>query len=70
VQLQPDFYYDESRACIFVDGAAHNEPSVRAADHANREALANRGYRVIAVGPDIDAAGREREDIFGPRSRR
>ena len=70
LHVQPDFYYDESRACIFVDGAAHNEPSVRAADHANREALANRGYRVIAVGSDIEAAVRKREDIFGPRSRR
>ena len=68
--IQPDFYYDESHACVFVDGAAHNEPSVRAADHANREALANRGYRVIAIGPDIEATVREREDIFGPQSRR
>ena len=63
--VQPDFYYDQHPACIFVDGAVHDQPSVRADDQAKREALEDRGYRVITVGPDFESAVRARPDIFG-----
>ena len=63
--VQPDFYYEQQRACVFVDGAVHDQPSVGADDRAKREALEDRGYRVITVGPDFGGAVRTRSDIFG-----
>ena len=63
--VQPDFYYEQQRACVFVDGAVHDQPSVGADDRAKREALEDRGYRVITVGPDFGGAVRTRPDIFG-----
>lgn len=64
--VQPDFYYDRQHACVFVDGAVHDQPSVRADDQTKREALEDRGYRVITVGPDFESAVGARPDIFGP----
>ena len=63
--VQPDFYYEKHRACVFVDGAVHYQPPVGADDRAKREALEDRGYRVITVGPDFGGAVRARPDIFG-----
>lgn len=51
VAVQPDFYYEDSRACIFVDGPSHDSAKSQAHDGAAREALANRGFRVIVIGP-------------------
>ena len=63
--VQPDFYYEDSSSCVFVDGAVHDQPPIRADDRAKREALEDRGYRVITVGPDFERAVRARPDIFG-----
>lgn len=63
--VQTDFYYEDSCCCIFVDGAVHDQASVRASDRTMREALRDRGYRVIIVGPDFERAVRARPDIFG-----
>lgn len=63
--VQPDFYYDTQHACVFVDGTVHDQPSVHADDQAKREALKDRGYRVITVGPDFESAVRARPDVFG-----
>ena len=63
--VQPDFYYEQHHACVFVDGAVHDQPSVGADDRSKREALEDRGYRVITVGPDFERAVRTRPDIFG-----
>jgi len=65
LSVQPDFYYDHRHACVFVDGAVHDDPSVHADDQAKREALEDRGYRVLTVGPDFESAVRARPDIFG-----
>lgn len=64
--VQPDFFYEDSCCCIFVDGTAHDQPSVSTDDRAKREALKDRGYRVLAIGLDIEGAVRARPDIFGP----
>ena len=67
---QPDFYYIRDGvkgACVFVDGAQHNQPGRQAADNTIRQALAGRGYRVIAItgsqpfGIQLEA----HPDIFG-----
>ena len=63
--VQPDFYYDQHHACVFVDGAVHDQPSVQADDQAKREDLEDRGYRVITVSADFESAVRARPDIFG-----
>ena len=64
IYVQPDFYYDDSHARVFVDGAVHAQASVQMDDRAKREALEDRGYRVITVGSDFEGAVRARPDIF------
>lgn len=46
VYSQPDFYY-ESRIWIFVDGAVHDLPEVKAADQMKRGELLARGDEVL-----------------------
>ena len=43
----------------------HDQPSVGADDRAKREALEDRGFRVITVGSDFERAVRARPDISG-----
>jgi superfamily II DNA/RNA helicase/very-short-patch-repair endonuclease len=46
---RPDFYYDASRACIYVDGPAHEASTVQQRDAMNRSKLERRGYQVVTV---------------------
>jgi hypothetical protein len=55
VAVQPDFYYLRDRipgVCIFVDGPAHDNPRQAEQDLRQREALEERGYRVISIRYD------------------
>ena len=65
VYAQPDFYYEERHACVFVDGAAHDQPKARRRDVERREELEERGYRVLAVESDFKQAVRDQADVFG-----
>jgi superfamily II DNA/RNA helicase len=64
---RPDFYYAESRACVYVDGAPHLQPGVMDKDRQIRDKLERRGYQVIVVTfPDrweAELAGWH--DVFG-----
>jgi hypothetical protein len=51
VASQPDFFYERSHACIFVDGPQHGQEAVRLRDTAAREALADRGFQVVVIQP-------------------
>ena len=51
--LQPDFYYHRGKipgVCVFIDGPFHARPE--AEDRRARDALEDRGYRVIGIEPD------------------
>ena len=70
---QPDFYFardDVPGACVFVDGADHQQPVRKAADNQVRNALANRGYRVIVIRADqpFETQVHADPDIFGRAS--
>jgi very-short-patch-repair endonuclease len=50
--IQPDFYYLSVRApgiCIFIDGPYHNDAIRKDEERGRREALEDRGFRVIAI---------------------
>jgi len=69
VFLQPDFYYQRGAipgVCVFIDGPHHAGQEVQ--DRSTREALEDRGYRIIGIRSDpplaeqIDAY----PDVFAP----
>ena len=56
VASQPDFYYERDGvpgACVFVDGSDHLEQAREERDTAAREALEDRGFRVITIRFDL-----------------
>ncbi len=65
VQAQPDFYYEQGHACMFIDGAVHGQPDVLHNDREKRRELEDVGYRVIAVASDFEQAVLAHPDIFG-----
>ena len=71
VPVQPDFYYerkDTKGVCVFVDGPEHNKPEQATTDREKREALEDRGFRVIAVRPDeFPQVVAHHPDVFGSR---
>ena len=70
VFTQPDFFFERSRACIFVDHPAHHAGAAQERDEATRQALAERGHRVIEIGPPPFAVQvREYQDVFGEPGR-
>jgi hypothetical protein len=55
VFVQPDFYYRRGEipgVCVFIDGPQHDEALRREEDRRAREALEDRGYRVLAIRSD------------------
>jgi hypothetical protein len=64
---RPDFYYEDVRACVFCDGAVHDQPDVQAEDQRVRADLADLGYRVVVIRYDRDLEEQMGEygDIFG-----
>ena len=51
VASQPDFFYESSHACVFVDGPQHGGETARLHDTAAREARADRGFQVVVIQP-------------------
>jgi len=69
--VQPDFYYSRGAGpgiCVFIDGPHHNEPVHRQEDTRAREALEDRGYRLVRIGNDRPLADQieEHQEIFSP----
>jgi very-short-patch-repair endonuclease len=64
---RPDFYYENARACVFCDGAVHDQPEVAAKDHRIRADLRDLGYRVIVIRYDRDLEEQIQSypDLFG-----
>ena len=64
---QPDFYYRESNAAIFVDGPPHDQPDQLEEDRAVTQRLMEAGYIVIRFHhrDDWEAILRRHPDIFG-----
>jgi hypothetical protein len=55
VMAQPDFYYARDGipgVCVFVDGPHHDDPDQADRDRQAREALEDRGYRILTVRYD------------------
>jgi hypothetical protein len=60
VFAQPDFYYRRGPMpgiCIFVDGPMHHDPVRHGEDRRSREALEDRGYRILSIGTERPLAG-------------
>jgi hypothetical protein len=59
VFVQPDFYYQRGAVpgiCVFIDGPRHADTRRAGEDRREREALEDRGYRVIAITADSSLA--------------
>ncbi|MBK7386943.1 MAG: DEAD/DEAH box helicase [Methanothrix sp.] len=52
--VQADFYYEEDRLAVFVDGPNHDKDYVKDSDKKKREKLDELGYRVFVVRFDED----------------
>src|SRR5205823_777309 len=65
---RPDFYYDEQRTCVYVDGPVHNYPERHARDAEVTARLQDGGYEVIRVaGSETwDEAIRTNTWVLGP----
>jgi hypothetical protein len=71
VFLQPDFYYQRASVpgiCIFIDGPSHAEPARKDSDRLGRDALEDRGFRVIVITADESLADQidRYSDVFCP----
>jgi ATP-dependent helicase YprA (DUF1998 family) len=64
---QPDFYYRESNAAVFVDGPPHDQADMMTKDEAVTKRLMETGYIVIRFHHKDDWAAilRRHPDIFG-----
>jgi hypothetical protein len=71
VFVQPDFYYRRGEipgVCVFVDGPQHDQGPQTEEDRRAREALEDRGYRVLAIRSDQSLAKQiaDHPDVFSP----
>jgi superfamily II DNA/RNA helicase len=68
VPVQPDFYYERDGLpgiCVFVDGPIHEGAGQAERDRALREALEDRGFRVIVVrGRDFEKETERYPEVF------
>jgi len=67
VNTIPDFYYSGCHACVFCDGAIHDEPAQQQRDRDVRRQLRESGYRVIVIRYDQDLETQigQYPDVFG-----
>lgn len=66
IYVKPDFFYNDSKTCIFCDGSPHDDKFVRENDTQKRELLLNKGYDVIVYyyRDSIEKIINQRPDIF------
>lgn len=67
MRTQPDFYYKETNAAIYVDGPVHDRPEVIREDAEITNRLMDNGYIVIRFhhAADWNAIVKKHPDIFG-----
>ncbi len=67
---KPDFYYEEQRLVVYIDGPPHDYPDRQDRDKEQMNALEDRGYWVMRFHhqDDWDAIFREHPEIFGEMS--
>ncbi|MCC6421436.1 MAG: DUF1998 domain-containing protein, partial [Gemmataceae bacterium] len=70
IPVQPDFFYERDGrpgVCIFVDGPHHEAAEQAARDRETREALADRGFRVVAIQAGVSFGEQLARygDVFG-----
>jgi len=67
VNTIPDFYYSGCHACVYCDGAIHDEPAQQQRDRDVRRQLRESGYRVIVIryDQDLETQIAQYPDIFG-----
>ena len=63
----PDFFYQEANAAIYIDGPPHDAPAEIREDEAMTRTLIEAGYIVIRFhhGADWLIIFRRRTDVFG-----
>lgn len=71
VYAEADFYYERPGipgVAVFCDGPAHGQAVREARDKTERDALEDRGYRVIIIRYDreLESQLAEHQDVFGP----
>jgi superfamily II DNA/RNA helicase/very-short-patch-repair endonuclease len=54
---RPDFFYEETQACVYVDGPVHDFPDRQARDQAIRERLERTGFNVLRAGDNTTWPG-------------
>ena len=69
VFVQPDFYYGTSAVpgtCVFIDGSSHEHPLASEKDNEVRQALEDRGYRVVTIvfNDELEEQVRQNPDVF------
>lgn len=66
IYVKPDFYYLETKTCVFCDGTPHDGYSVKEHDKEIREKLINKGYDVFVYyyKDSLDEIIKSRPDIF------
>jgi very-short-patch-repair endonuclease len=63
----PDFYYAGTQACVYCDGAVHDQSGQCLKDDEIRRRLREAGYRVVVVRYDRDLEEQLRtyKEVFG-----
>lgn len=63
----PDFYYEDHFACVYCDGSVHDNPQQMIKDEQVRNALRNKGFRVVVIHykRPINEQIQENQDVFG-----
>jgi very-short-patch-repair endonuclease len=71
VNTIPDFYYSGCHACVYCDGAIHDDPAQQQRDKDIREQLRESGYRVIVIryDQDLETQIAQYPDVFGQARR-
>ena len=66
-QTRPDFYYEQHRLAVYIDGPIHQYPDRHQRDVQQKDCLENNGYQVLRFGADDDWANQLRcfPGIFG-----
>jgi very-short-patch-repair endonuclease len=67
MRTQPDFYYKETNAAIYVDGPVHDRPDLIREDQEITDRLMDNGYIVIRFhhAADWNAIVAKHPDVFG-----